>query len=369
MDEQRKEELAKKLYESTRSLQKMAARIDAALTAQEERKEFTQMVKEERAKQDAKKRTFAYPQNSDEAYAKLPSLEQLANGRTQPDSDKWKTKDEILENGTLIEKLRLFFASIDLDGYFGTKGKLTKKEKAKIAASFRTMEDRALADKSSKEYSALMEYGQKLQFSFKRFQVSYSSLAALLNKLDEWEERAEAYSQIFYLIREDGENYKMEETAEWAAAMLQKIVLHVTKIESEGVKFFFDGASKQIKVHIDGERGLYSQIKKEAKEVTKALADFKAFAVVAEDFFEASTLQYMPTIIKMSIENAEEERYARYMVRNLSYFRSNLNERKEEGKTITQEEEAKAVIPDYYEVEPSKDMFKGCKLLMKSLMS
>ena len=114
--------------------------------------------------------------------------------------------------------------------------------------------------------------------------------------------------------------------------------------------------------------GIYSQIKKEAKEATDALADFKAFAVVIEDFIMNSTLRFMPISIQMSIENAEEERYTRYLVKNLSFFRSELDIRKENGETITPDEEKKAVIPDYYEVTTPEDMYKSCKALIEHLM-
>ena len=73
----------------------------------------------------------------------------------------------------------------------------------------------------------------------------------------------------------------------------------------------------------------------------------------------------MPTNIQISIENAEEERYTRYLVKNLRYFRSELNQRKARGESITPEDEKRAVIPDFYEVKPSKNVLADCKTAIK----
>lgn len=369
MDEKRKEEFEKKFYEDLRNIQRKAAEMDAALTAAEERKEFAKMVEEERAKQDAKKRTFANPQNADEADGELPTLEQLANGGTllRSNSEKWKTREEILEDGTLIEKLRLYFSSGDLDGYFGTKGKLTKAEIAKIAASVRTKEDRALVEECTRENRAVLRYGEKMRFAFKCFQVTYSMLAMLLNKLESYKKRAEEYTQLYNSIKNHVGSVADEA---FTAAVLKNVVKDSVKgAMFDGATLYFDEATTSFKVKVDGKGGLYSKIQKEAKTATEDLRIFKAYSVVIEKFItEEATLTFLPTSIQMSIENAEEERYARYLVKNLSYFRSELNRRKEEGETITPEEEKMAVIPDYYEVEPLEIMYKSCQKLIKQLM-
>ena len=373
MDEKRKEKLAKKLHESTRALQSKAAETDAALTAAEER-----------AKQDAKKRTFANPKTADEADGELPTLEQLANGGTllRSNSGKWKTREEILKDGTLIEKLRLYFSSGDLDGYFGTKGKLTKAEIAKIAASIRTREDKVLVKKCYTEYHALLAYAQKMQYVFKRFQVAYSMLAMLLNKLESYEHTAKQLTTLYgfmqsatFSISKEGET--MLEREKWAnlysKEYLEQWVNENVRLHPfDGAALHFDESKKRFWVDVELEPkkdGIFFEILKEAQSAKSELSDFKAYAAVAEEYIAASTLHFMPSIIQMTIENAEEERYTRYLVKNLSYFRSELNRRKEEGETITPEEEKRAVIPDYYEVEPSKDMYKSCKALMKSLTS
>ena len=362
------EERKKKLEEQLSKTRQRGAELEAALQMQKERKEFAKMVAEERARQDAKKRTFANAQNAEEAEGILPTLEELANGGTllRSDSGKWKTSEEILEDGTLIEKLRLYFSSGDLGGYFGTKG-LSKKQVAKIAASVRTKEDRALVEECTKEYGAVLRYGEKMRFAFKSFQATYSLLAMLLNKWESYERRAEDYTQLYNSIKNHVGSLADEA---FTAAVLKNVVRDCIKgAKFDGATLYFDEAITSFKVKVDGKGGLYSQIQEEAKMATEDMRIFKAYAVVIDKFIaEEATLSFFPISIQMSLENAEEERYTRYLVKNLSYFRSELNRRKEEGETITPEEEQKAVIPDFYEVEPLEMMYKSCQKLIKQLM-
>lgn len=375
------EELTKKkVHEMTRSLQKKAAEMDAALTRQEERREFAKMVAEDRARQDAKKRTFANPQNADEAEGTLPTLEELYNGKNLPSKEQldtgediflsspssgWKTKSEILEDGTLIQKLKIYFVSGDMDSYFQSKGKLTKEEVAKIAASIRTDEDKDLLRKCYKEYHALKEFGRQLSYFFKRFQVSFSLLSQLINKWESYEQRAAEYTRLYNSTKSHVSSLTDEA---FTAAVLKNVVKDCTREAMfDGATLYFDEATTSFKVKVDGEGGLYEEIKREAEATARDLSEFKAYAVAAEEYIATSILLYMPISIQMSIENAEEERYTRYLVKNLSYFRSELNIKKEKGETITPEEEAKAVIPDYYEVEPSKMVYKDAKKWLKNL--
>ena len=98
-----------------------------------------------------------------------------------------------------------------------------------------------------------------------------------------------------------------------------------------------------------------------SERATKALADFKAYAVTAEKFIQDSVTKYVPISVKMAIDNAKRESYTRYLVKNRVYFRSELNIRKANGETITQEEERRALIPDYLEVEPTPEILADVK--------
>lgn len=374
------EEKKRKLENYIRKIQNEAAKMDAARTAAEKRKAFSKMVEEERARQDAKRRTFANPQNADEATGEMPTLEQLSNGNPDlhPDGWRWKSKDEILGSGTLLEKLRLYFSSEDLSGYFGTNGALTEQERANIVASIRTNEDRKIVQQCYKEYYTLIDYGNELRFYFKRFQTTYAMLATLLNKWDDYENTAKQLTNIYQMM--ESTRFSITPHGEEEAPLEKwdklyssvEIETWLSKQEKQNV--FFNGAELKFNkgvfwVDIEkGGIGLYSDVEKESKETAEALADFKAFFVAIDEFIKKSKLRFMPISIQMSIENAEEERYTRYLVKNLSFFRSELNLRKEKGESITPEEEKRAVIPDYYEVTPTKEIYDSCSIYIKQLM-
>ena len=315
--------------------------------------------------QEAKKRTFANAQNAEEAEGTLPTLEELANGKLLPSKEQletgevimgnskgWKTKSEILKDGTLIEKARLYFSSIDLKGYFGENTRLTTEEEAKIFASVKTYGDKELFEKCYREYRALIEYGEQLRFYFKRFQTSLAMLAVSLNKWDGYERTAETLNDIFN--SNNGEQ-------------LPDVYEVAKKFTFDGAKLKVDKEKRSFVVDISGRGGLYSQIKQHAKSAKDDLRDFKAFTDVLGEFMNTSTLLHMPISIVMNIENAAKESYARYLVKNTSFFRSELNERRENGEDITPEEERRAVIPDFYEVTPTKEVYKACKKYIKDL--
>lgn len=383
------EELAKMadtLRGKARELQEKAEKIDTVLIEEKEKEVLTKMVEEERARQDAKKRTFANPKNADEATGKMPTLEELANGSPDlhPDGWRWKSKEEILESGTLLEKLRLYFSSEDLKGYFGTTGKLTNEEVEKIRASILTKKDTELVKLCYKEYYTLIGYGKQLLFYFKRFQTTYAILATLLNKWESYETTAKQFTTMYGMM--EGARFRINPHGTETAHEREKWEKIYTKedlkeLVNENKRLFtleradlkFDDATKRFWVDVDKQSdpdtGLYNEIESEAKETAEALSDFKAFAVAIEEFIRNSKLQFTPISIQMSIENAEEENYTRYLVKNLSFFRSELNLRKEKGESITPEEEKRAVIPDYYEIEPTQEIYDSCTTYIKQQMS
>ncbi len=319
---------------------------------------------------EPKERIFASPQTGDEAEADLPSLEYLAKGYGE---NEILTKEEILERGTLLQKIRLYIGSIDLSGYFEAKEQLTKDERMQIASSIQTGEDRRLSEICIKEYNKLSEFGKSLSFFFKRFQTSFAILAALLNKWDSYEYTAKQLTVLYSTMKnslisaeENGEEIINEEI--YSEDMRQSIIqdLMCSNI-LDGAKLNFNEETEDFYIDVDEAGGFYSQILEEAKSASKDLSDFKAYAIVAEEFIRKSKLRYMPIPIYLSLESAETERYTRYMVKNLRYFRSNLNQRKARGETITPEDEKRALIPDYYEVKPSKNVLLDCKQAIKEM--
>ncbi len=324
-------------------------------------------------RQEMKVRIFANPQTGDDAEADLPSMEFLANGFN---TGEHMTKEEILKNGTTLQKLRLYISSIDLSGYFEAKEQLTDEEEKLIISSIRTDKDREISDLCIKEYNSIFEFGTRLSFFFKRFQTSFALLSRLLNKLDSYEYTAKQLTKLFNAMensviekwKDAHGNVKFDPTWIYPDYLHSSFLLDLLYSDVlEGVTLKFDLEKKYFFIDTEGENGLYSQILHEAESTTKALSDFKAYAVVAEDYINKSTLKFMPIPIQLSIDNAIKEMYTRCLVKNLRYFRSELNQRIARGETVTPEEEKMAFIPDYYEVKPSKNVLEDCKVLIKKI--
>lgn len=307
---------------------------------------------EQTPRADVKERVFASPKTGDDTEENLPSLEKLATGYNSiPFSDGeliLTTKEDILARGTLLQKLRLFVSNINLSGYFEAKELLSNDEVNKIKEAIKTKKDRELAELCLNEYRTISKFGRSLSFFFKRFQTSFAILAKLLNQLDHYESIAKRLTVI------------AEDKSEIINDLLSAFAF-------DGSTLKYNEESKTFYIDTTGEGNLYDQIQREAKSATKDLSDFKAYAVVAEQFFINSTLKFTPIAIQTCIHNAEEERYARYLVSNLRYFRSELNQRKARGERITAEEERYAVIPDYCEVKPSKNVLEDCKAAIKEI--
>jgi hypothetical protein len=325
---------------------------------------------EERTGQEQKERIFANPQTGDEAEEDLPSMEYLANGYLTLSDGEYMTKEEILKSGTLLQKIRLYLSSIDLSGYFEAKEQLTEDEIEIIRSSIRSNKDRQLAQLCVDEYNTIFDFGTRLSFFFKRFQTSYAVLAVLLNKWESYEYTAKQLTLLYSLMRnsfidvcedvETGDIFSEEIYPEETRKNFIQDLLYSNVLD--GATLQFNEKTENFHIDVEEKGGLYSQIQEAAKDATKDLSDFKAYVIVAEEYIYKSTLKYMPIPIQMSIENAEEERYTRYLVKNLRYFRSELNQRKERGETVTPGEEKRAVIPDFYEVKPSKNVLADCKV-------
>ena len=317
---------------------------------------------ERKTKPKDEPRTFAKPTTSEEAEVEAPSAEARAEGFS------FKTQEQILESGTLREKIRLYICYLDEDNYFGSEKSLSNEDMKKISSSVKTIEDRKAVEVYFREYQTLKKFGVVLRYYFKRFQTSFAFLAKQLYLLDKYEAEVETYNAVltsFLAIpssEAEGEilHFKTEEDKREA---VKKLASNLAKIASKSISgevIHLDLEQMELSLNLQKGKHL-ADIQKEAKEVEDSLADFKAYALVAEDYCKKSKLKYLPISIQICVENAEEERYIRYLVDNLTYFRSELNNRKYRGETITPEEYLRAFIPDYFEVEPSKDVLADCK--------
>jgi len=283
-----------------------------------------------------------------------------------------KTKEEVLESGTIQEKMRLYICYKDAANYFDNdSGDLSKDEKVQIAKELLTEEGKEKAAKYMEEYRALLYIGEQARYYFKLYQVAFSFLAKLLNRLDRYEEIAGYFSNEVRAIAAvptaselmEGEqgrpHFKTE--ADREMAIKQSVADHrIRSRKMEGVFLGYHSSTMTFFVAFDKRSPIYTQIAQAAKATAEALSDFKGLAVAAEQFMAKSELKYMPISLETPIQNAKEELYTRFLVSNPKYFRSGLKA------TQTPEDRRRAVIPDYYEVKPSRETYENAKEALRS---
>lgn len=336
------EERKKRLEQALSEMRQKAVEAEAAIRNTQIREKFSKMqtAEQERFERTERNRKFATPSNSEEADLQLPKL-----------CLDVKNTLENLGNLALIDKIRLYFTLKDFGKYFDSNIKYPSsippnKIEEDIIKSVKTDEDKKLLIRCSNEWEHLNKNGGLQIFYFKNFQSTFAYLALLLNRWSSYEEEAGRLTGLLKEVK--------EKTLSFVTDAIERC-----SHEWEGAALRFDHDSEAFSVNVDMEGGLYSQIQEEAKTTARALSDFKAYAVVLQDYIKKSKLKYMPIVIKVSIENAKDENYTRFLVRDKSFFRSDLNQRRCKGEAITPEQERRAVIPDYYEVIPAPEVFEN----------
>lgn len=261
-----------------------------------------------------------------------------------PDKISSKERKDIFENGTDIDKLRYSLFIVDLKGWVGEENtKLTKKEEDVIRAIYN--KNAKLFDTCFEDCRIMVEYGDKVLSAFRAFQVSFSYLAALLNRLNKYYDFMKFLNSLLDFKSLEDKKALLEKMTKNGALYLQ------------GATLVYNTESNVLEMD---DTDLYEDILKQAVKTNEELADFKAFVKAGIEFAGTTTLKYIPISMEMSIRNAIEERYARFLVNNKKYFLSELFEKQERGEKVTPEEERYAVIPDYYKTTPSEVVYLDC---------
>ena len=305
-------------------------------------------------------RVFAQASTSEEAEGTIPTIEErifALNG---------KTRRETFEHGTLTEKIRAYLCFKDDSNYLGGETNLTEREWQQITLSIETPEDSERANRYMREFDRLCRCGEQLSYYFKRFQAMFSPLARLLNLWDMWDEKAQHYTAEIRKLQEIpifGEEPTGKRTGatlrfgskEMKEKAIERAIKHYESMKIDGVKLEYNRTKNSIFANVFYQGGLYDKILQEAKEAETAMGDFNAIAFAAEEAINKSELHYTPISIEIPIENAKTERYTRYLVKNLRYFRSELK------RSHTSEDRKRALIPDYYEAKPNKVLYRAAR--------
>lgn len=261
-----------------------------------------------------------------------------------PDKISNKERKDIFENGEDIDKLRYSLFVIDLKGWVEEEEtKLTKKEEDAIKAIYK--KNSKLFDDCLEDFRIMISYGDKVLSAFRAFQVSFSYLAALLNRLDKYYNFMKFLNSLLDVKSLEDKISLLERMTKNGALFLQ------------GATLVYNTESNVLEMD---DTDLYEDILKQAVNTNNELADFKAFVKAGMEFTGTTTLKYVPISMEMSIRNAIEERYARFLVNNKKYFLSELFSRLDKGEQVAPEEERYAVIPDYYKTEPNEAVYLDC---------
>lgn len=303
-----------------------------------------------------RRRKYQLAQNETEADGIFPTLEEHLG----------KKEEDIIRDGNLRELMRLFYSYKDFRGFAGGD-KMTFPQEAEDALNnaIKTSEDEEMAKQYTKEFYSLKEYGQSLALYFRMFQGSFGRLAVLIEKWEGYDREAQHLTNGYQgaFSAETGAYGDEAKAKEMLAPYVQNI-LQTTKFE--GATLRFNDGIFWIDVDVDG--GLYSQIERASHFATADLADLKAHIEVAQYFIKKSKFKYTPLNIKVNSANVINETYTRWVVKDLLYFRSNLNERLLRGEEVLPEERKRAVIPDYNEVEATPWAINNCRMGLRNLL-
>ena len=342
-------EAQKRLIEETEEKLSYYKRVLAQMLAEQ----WAEKQRKRRAPYRApENRVFAQASTSEEAEGTIPTIEERIldlNG---------KTRKETFERGTLTEKIRAYLCFKDDSKYMGEETKLTEREWQQITLSIETKEESDKAQEYMREFDKLCSFGGQLSFYFKRFQTAFANLANLLNLWDCYDGLAILQTkQVRALIESD--EFESEEQQHGSISNLIEVV---EAMKLHGTSLQWNGKTNTFTANVYAAGGLYERILQEAKETEAAMSEFKAIALAAEGFIERSELHYTPISIQVAVENAKTERYTRYLVKNLIYFRSEyLRKRREKGSPLTLGETKRALIPDYYETKPNKELYRDAR--------
>ena len=354
-------EAQKRLIEETEEKLSYLKQILAQMLAEQWAEKQRRRRATDKAPED---RVFAQASTSEEAEGTIPTIEERIldlNG---------KTRKETFERGTLTEKIRAYLCFKDDSNYMGEETKLTEREWQQITLSIETKEDSDRTQEYMREFDKLCSFGGQLSFYFKRFQTAFASLAKLLNQWDNYDKIAQNLTkQIREAIdattgdeprkRAGSQHFESEEERE---VIIRFIFSVADNMQTQGATLEWNRKKNTFTANVYEAGGLYERILQEAKETEAAMSEFKAIALAAEDFIEKSELHYTPISIQVAVENAKTERYTRYLVKNLIYFRSEyLRKRREKGSPLTLGETKRALIPDYYETKPNRELYRDAR--------
>lgn len=199
-------------------------------------------------------------------------------------------------------------------------------------------------------YDLLREYANKMVDACTDYERDLTELAG---KCELWESHEQTARELTRAI-----DFMSEEGARSFLAGINS--------SSQGVRLRQYG--KTIVTDVSGEGMLYEQIEEIAREVRDGLSVFKAYEQVLYSLLHDNGLEWM---LPFNIENILVDVYSPRLGLPDSipseYFRGILRRRALDGEDISEEDELRAVIPDYAEVEADRATIEHAISFIKTL--
>lgn len=282
--------------------------------------------------------------------------------------------EKMIGSRDTLQRAILYLRDFDYQNTFG-RGLLKEGQRERLRASFRTQKQYDEFREVGLFYDKLVRYSQYLLAIRKTYQAEVANLTNLCVKWDKADELAEALTNtwnnhLLPLLREKGEAADSAEALEryvsevWPKQMEQDGI--TPKVEQTGTDEEERPVFK-IVADVDGEGGLYERILDAQEDATEqlimlrsALEPFSSFTMSDVKLKSGKTIFPYTALLPQNAERILDYPDAIGFMHEPNadkYFSYRLRQRREkgEGDSITPEEEKRAVIPDYNQVEEAEE--------------
>lgn len=278
-----------------------------------------------------------------------------------------KEKDQkfaALLKASTFEKMVTYLHDFDLKGMFG-EGIYSNEQIRKLLSTIpRSQKPEAFIYQSF--YNALLQYSKIMESYKYDYQKEAEKLTGLINLYETYETDAKIWSKS---VKDGSVNVLSTLTFEYGEGRDGKLWADRKAGTGWGTIYLYpDGTTK---VDIDGAGRLYERMKKQAEKTEQTLSIYKGFVEALSGLVyetEIPLWSLLPTSLENTLEYPDaipEQQHDE----KAKYFRFRLKESKENGETITPEDEKWALYPDYNEVEMNDTAYSRAKSLIDKILS
>lgn len=258
---------------------------------------------------------------------------------------------ELIEHGTVQQIADADIIDFEVRSLYG-KRYLSGKENTLLMKSIHERGNGALSEWGTylHTYDLLREYANKMVDVCTDYEQALSDLSGKCELWESYEQTARELTRALDSMSEEGS---------------RNFIAGINR-NSQGVRLRRDGNT--VVTDVSGAGMLYEQIEGIAREVRGGLSIFKAYELVLYRLLKDNGLEWM---LPFNIENILADVYSPRIGLPGSipseYFRTILRSRALDGEDISEEDELRAVIPDYAEVEADAGTIEYAITFLKSM--